>query len=79
MRRSTPEATGSSGQAERPQDDRAGGLAFGAPIEAGGTSQRRLTGHIIVMPGGLVLVDERLPLTLGRVVSGPIECRNGRD
>jgi hypothetical protein len=69
MKRSTPEATG----------DRSGGLAFGAPIEASGTHAKRLTGHIIIMPGGLVLVDERLTLTLGKVASGPIECKNGRD
>jgi hypothetical protein len=79
MKRSTPEAIGSSGEAERPRDDRKGGLAFGAPVESGGTHQRRLTGQIIILPGGLVLVDQRLKLTLGMVASGPIECRNGRD
>lgn len=70
MKKSTPEATG---------DDRSGGLAFGAPVNSSGTPQRRLTGRIIVMPGGLVLVDAKLNLKLGRVISGPIECKNGRD
>lgn len=69
MKKSTPVPTG----------EKSGGLAFGAPIDSSGTSQRKLVGQIIIMPGGLVLVDERLNIKLGQVASGPIECKNGRD
>jgi hypothetical protein len=69
MKRSTPAPTGND----------KGGVAFGAPVDSDGTSQRRLVGQIIIMPGGLVLVDERLNINLGQVASGPIECKNGRD
>lgn len=69
MKKSTPAPTG----------EKSGGLAFGAPLDSNGTSQRTLVGQIIIMPGGLVLVDERLTIKLGQVASGPIECKNGRD
>ena len=59
--------------------DSKGGLAFGAPVDSDGTSQRKLVGQIVILPGGLVLVDERLNIKLGQVASGPIECKNGRD
>jgi hypothetical protein len=66
----------------RPQDAGEGGAAFAAPLDSAGTSQRALRGHIIALPGGVLLVDEslspKLRAALGRPISGPIECRNGR-
>ena len=61
----------------RPQDYRSG-AAFSAPVDASGTNQASLRGHIIIMPGGLVLVDETIKVKLGQPIPGPIECRNGR-
>lgn len=59
-----------------------GAVAFAAPASTTGTAQRAMRGHIIVLPGGLLLVDDSLsePLksALGQVISGPIECKNGR-
>jgi hypothetical protein len=41
-----------------------------------------MRGHIIVLPGGVLLVDDalspKLKAALGTVISGPIECKNGR-
>jgi hypothetical protein len=76
MSRSKPETSGS---VLHPGD---GAVAFAAPGDTSGTAQRAMRGHIIVLPGGVLLVDEALsePLraALGREVSGPIECKNGR-
>jgi hypothetical protein len=57
-----------------------GAAAFAAPSERrDGVSQAQLDGiALIVLPGGLVLVDQAGPLAgaqwLGRPVSGPITC-----
>jgi hypothetical protein len=64
---------------KRHQDDQLSGVAFGAPSETTGTSQRAMTAHIVIMPGGVMLVDTALDIKLGRPVSGPIHCDNGRD
>lgn len=61
----------------RLQDYRSG-AAFSAPVDANGTNQASLQGHIVVLPGGLVLVDMSLKLALGEAVPGSIECKNGR-
>ena len=80
MKSSRQAATGS-----RPQDAREGAM-FAAPVETGGTSQQTMLGQIIVLPGGVVLVDDALPEAVkaafrrafGAPISGPIECKNGR-
>ena len=59
------------------------GAAFGAPVESTGTSQARVDrAALVVLPGGLVLVNEAGPFAgaswLGRPVSGPIVCE-GRE
>lgn len=57
-----------------------GGAAFAAPpIDSDGTSQDSIDGAaLVVLPGGLVLVDQAGPFAgaswLGRPVSGPIYC-----
>ncbi len=57
-----------------------GAAAFAAPpVERDGVSQAQLDGiALIVLPGGLVLVDQAGPLAeapwLGRPVSGTITC-----
>jgi len=79
MKRSTPETNGEAGGTVRPPDDRSGGIAFAAPLESTGTPQKRLVAHIIVLPGGTLLVDEKLSHLFGKPLSGPIECKNGRD
>lgn len=61
----------------RPQDYRSG-VAFAAPVDSSGTNQASLQGHIIIMPGGLVLVDEAINVKLGQPIPGAIECKNGR-
>jgi hypothetical protein len=61
-----------------------GGAAFAAaPVNGNGTSQARLDGAaLVVLPGGLVLVDQAGPFAgaswLGRPVSGPITCETRR-
>lgn len=69
------------GDSERPGGAKEGAM-FAAPVETSGTPQQAMVGHIIVLPGGLLLVDDSLPAHiragLGRIVSGPIECKNGR-
>jgi hypothetical protein len=71
-----------TGSPAHPEDAKEGGAAFAAPIENTGTNQRTMRGHIIVLPGGVLLVDEslspKLRASLGTRVSGPIECKNGR-
>jgi hypothetical protein len=59
------------------QVDTPNGLSFGASFESS-KSKRRVTAHIIVMKGGIMLVDEALNIRPGRPVSGPIYCDNGR-
>lgn len=78
MKRSTPEAIGENGGADNLQDYQSGGVAFAAPLNSRGTAQKQMKAHIIVLPGGLVLVDTSLNISLGTVASGPIECKNGR-
>jgi hypothetical protein len=67
-----------TGEKDRPQDE-GQGLAFGAPVESNGTTQASMTAHIVIMPGGVMLIDEALNLDIGKPVSGPIHCNNGRD
>jgi hypothetical protein len=61
------------------------GGAFGAPVEAEGTTQGQVdrAAALTVLPGGLVLVDQSGPLAgaswLGRPVSGPIVCSERRE
>jgi hypothetical protein len=61
-----------------------GTAAFAAPVEREGVSQAQLDGGIalVVLPGGLVLVDQAGPFAgapwLGRPVSGPIHCESER-
>jgi hypothetical protein len=62
---------------KRLSDESSNGLAFGASFESS-KSKRRVTAHIIVMKGGIMLVDEALDLKPGRPISGPIYCDNGR-
>ena len=77
-----------SGKPEKRRGDVAptGALAFGAPAtDADGAPQKALVGHIVALPGGRgkLLVDVGSPLAnlpcLGRPLSGPIHCDNGRD
>lgn len=79
MKKSIPEAIGETGGANNPQDYQSGGVAFAAPLDSRGTGQKQMKAHIIVLPGGLVLVDTGLNISLGTVASGPIECKNGRN
>lgn len=69
------------GDPDRRQDGQ--GVAFGAPLDATGTPQAAIRGQIVILPGGVMLVDqglrEGLRSALGRIISGPIECANGRD
>ena len=63
---------------------REGGL-FGAPLDGdgSGTRQRSIDADIVVLPGGLVLVEQSSPLAalpaFGATVTGDIHCNNGRD
>jgi len=62
---------------------REGGL-FGAPLdEDGGTRQGAVDADIVVLPGGLVLIEQSSPLAalaaFGATVTGDIHCNNGRD
>lgn len=71
--------TATNGSPLHPGD---GAVAFAAPADTKGTAQRAMRGHIIVLPGGLLLVDQGLSKSLrdalGQPISGPIECKNGR-
>ena len=66
----------------RRDDAECSGAAFGAPHDGDGLAQGELTGDIIILPGGAMLVDQASPLAdcpeLGRPVSGLIHCDNGR-
>ena len=66
----------------RRDDGDGSGAAFGAPSESTGLAQGELAGDIIILPGGMMLVDQASPLAdcpeLGRPVSGLIYCENGR-
>lgn len=55
-----------------------GGIAFGASFTSSGKSQREITAHIIIMKGGIMLVDTALDIAPGEPISGPIYCDNGR-
>jgi len=54
------------------------GAAFGASFNSEGKSQRDFRAHIVVLPGGTMIVDVALDINPGRPVSGPIHCENGR-
>jgi len=63
-----------------PDDDQLGnGIAFGAPTESSGKSQKSMTPHIIVMRGRIMLVDDAISVRTKRPMSGSIHCSNGRD
>jgi hypothetical protein len=66
----------------RREDADGSGAAFGAPSESTGLAQGDLAGDIIILPGGVMLVDQSSPLAdcpeLGRPITGPIYCDNGR-
>jgi hypothetical protein len=68
--------------ASRRQDADGSGGAFGAPLDSNGLAQGELAGDIIILPGGVMLVDQAGPMAdcpeLGRPVSGLIHCDNGR-
>jgi hypothetical protein len=51
---------------------------FGAPVENTGTKQTEINADMVILPGGLLLVDQASPLAdmdgLGRPISGVIYC-----
>ena len=67
-----------TGDKKRRQDTSPNGVAFGASFNSSGKRQRDLQAHIVVMPGGIMLVDTALDFAPGRPISGPIYCDNGR-
>ena len=81
MEKSTLVATGSGGMVDDSQNSQSV-VAFGAPSNDG-VKRRRRVGHIIVLSGGIVMVDEslskELKKSLGTPISGPIECESGRE
>jgi hypothetical protein len=56
---------------------------FGAPLDAdGGTSQDRIDADLVILPGGLMLVEQSSPLAKEHYFeckSGDFHCNNGRD
>jgi len=57
------------------------GAAFAASFQSDGKAQSSMTAHVIVMPGGIMLIDEAVKLETLKTkpCSGPIHCNNGRD
>lgn len=59
-----------------------GGL-FGAPSDdSNGTTQSSVDADLVILPGGLMLVEQSSPLAkleYFRCDSGEIHCDNGRD
>lgn len=81
MKKSTLVTTGSGGMVDRSRDSQSV-IAFGAPSNDNVCRRRRM-GHIVVLPGGLVLIDEglseKLKNSLGTPISGSIECKDERE
>ena len=59
-----------------------GGL-FGAPVSSSGTRQGAVDADLVIMPGGLLLVEQSSPLAtcegFDQSLTGDINCDNGRE
>lgn len=53
-------------------------VSFGASFVSEGKKRNNIRAHIIILPGGIMMVDTALDINPGRPVSGPIHCENGR-
>ena len=55
---------------------------FGAPLDSDGASQARVDADLVILPGGLLLVEQSSPLAhcegFCDQMSGDIHCNNGR-
>jgi hypothetical protein len=66
-----------------PGDIEAHGGLFGAPHDGDGTRQGAVDADLVILPGGLLLVEKSSPLANVAFfqcdASGDIACNNGRD
>jgi hypothetical protein len=55
-------------------------ISFGSVFDATGLGQDQINGDIVILPGGLLLIDQASPLAelseLGPAISGPIICES---
>ena len=58
------------------------GAPLDAPLDSDGTSQARVDADLVILPGGLLLVEQSSPLAhcegFCDQMSGDIHCDNGR-